>query len=131
VSKRVKMGRKDWYYITISNEMATALDNIVQEHGRRYGIFDKTQFIRMMLGDFIAKYDEYKSIPKAKQETETMGMTNEKALSILKELIDLKLKYAEKDAKEQLLELEERVRDLSDDNTKSRIIRTREPEKIY
>lgn len=52
------MARKDWWYPNIPKQQADALDNIVKEEGLKYGIIDKNELVRHIIGDFIARYED-------------------------------------------------------------------------
>lgn len=61
------MARKDWFYIPLPSEMLKALDEVMKE-AHRYGIADRAELIRMILGDFITRYDRYgKSLAKTRK----------------------------------------------------------------
>lgn len=52
------MTRKDWFYVPLPLVMAKALDDIVNKEGKKYGIVDRSELIRIILGEFIMKYDQ-------------------------------------------------------------------------
>ena len=52
------MPRKDWFYVPLPLVMATVLDEIVEKEGKKYGIVDRTELIRIIIGEFLLKYDE-------------------------------------------------------------------------
>lgn len=54
----LKMSRKDWFYVPLPLVMAIPLDEIVEKEGKRYGIVDRSELIRIILGEFIMKYDK-------------------------------------------------------------------------
>lgn len=51
------MPRKDWFYVPLPIEQAKALDEILTKEGKKYGIIDRTEFIRLILGEFIETYE--------------------------------------------------------------------------
>ena len=51
------MPRKDWFYVPLPIEQAKALDEILSKEGKKYGIIDRTEFIRLILGEFIETYE--------------------------------------------------------------------------
>ena len=52
------MPRKDWFYVPLPLVMAKALDEIIEKQGKKYGIIDRTGLIRIIVGEFIMKYDK-------------------------------------------------------------------------
>lgn len=54
----LKMPRKDWFYVPLPLVMATVLDEIVEREGKKYGIVDRTELIRIIIGEFLLKYDK-------------------------------------------------------------------------
>lgn len=56
------MARKDWFYVNIPTEQGEALDYIIKQEGKKYGIRDKAELVRVLVSDFIAKYEEHKNI---------------------------------------------------------------------
>lgn len=52
------MARSDWWYPNIPKKQADALDDIVKKEGMKYGIIDKGELIRFLVGDFISRYEE-------------------------------------------------------------------------
>lgn len=52
------MARIDWWYPNIPKAQADALDIIVRNEGLKYGIIDKNELVRFILGDFTARYEE-------------------------------------------------------------------------
>lgn len=54
------MTRKDWYYVPLPVEQSEILDQIVNQEGRKYGILDKAGLVRIIIGDFLEKYDKSK-----------------------------------------------------------------------
>lgn len=54
------MPRKDWYYVPLPVEQSEILDEIVKEEGRKYGILDKAGLVRIIIGDFLEKYEKSK-----------------------------------------------------------------------
>ena len=64
----IRLERK-YYYVPLAKEMANALDQIIDETGRKYGIFDKNQLVRQLMGDFIAAYEASKDMKKSKENT--------------------------------------------------------------
>jgi hypothetical protein len=52
------MARKDWLYVPIPLEMARILDEVVEKEAKKYGITDRLELIRALLGDFIELYDK-------------------------------------------------------------------------
>lgn len=51
-------GRKKWYFLPLPVEMVGSLDTIVKQTGRKYGVMDKAQLGRLLIGDFIQIYEE-------------------------------------------------------------------------
>jgi len=60
------MARKDWYYINIKQDMALCLDYIIKKDGAKYGIEDRVQLIRWLLGEFIARWEKERNMSLAK-----------------------------------------------------------------
>jgi len=54
---RVTMARKDWFYIPLPLEQAKALDSIIEKEGAKYGITERTDLIRILIGEFIEAYE--------------------------------------------------------------------------
>ena len=52
------MARTDWWYPNIPKAQADALDIIVMKEGLKYGIIDKNELVRFILGSFTASYEE-------------------------------------------------------------------------
>lgn len=52
------MARIDWWYANIPKKQADALDAIVKNEGLKYGIIDKGELVRFIVGEFIARYEE-------------------------------------------------------------------------
>jgi hypothetical protein len=52
------MPREDYYYCPIPYVMIRVLDKITEEEGRRYGIDNRAEIVRAILGDFIDRYDQ-------------------------------------------------------------------------
>lgn len=52
------MTRADWWYPNIPKAQADALDIIVRNEGLKYGIIDKNELVRFILGNFTARYEE-------------------------------------------------------------------------
>jgi metal-responsive CopG/Arc/MetJ family transcriptional regulator len=62
------MARKDWFYIPLPLEQAKALDEIIEKDCIKYGILDRTELIRIIIGEFIERYERTgKSFIKAKK----------------------------------------------------------------
>lgn len=59
------MSRKDWWYPNIPRQQADALDDIVKKEGLKYGIIDKNELVRHIIGDFIARYEDQNGLIKA------------------------------------------------------------------
>ena len=51
------MTRKDWFYVPLPIVMGIALDEIIEKGCKRYGIGDRSELIRIIIGEFIMKYD--------------------------------------------------------------------------
>lgn len=51
------MPRRDYYFAPIPMEMVKVIDEIFEREGRRYGMDNRQNTIRSMLGDFITLYD--------------------------------------------------------------------------
>jgi hypothetical protein len=52
------MTRKDWVYIPFPLVMAQAIDEIVEQKSKRYGVADRSELSRLIVGRFIMQYDE-------------------------------------------------------------------------
>jgi hypothetical protein len=59
------MARSDWWYPNIPRKQADALDDIVKKEGIKYGIIDKGELVRFLVGDFISRYEEKHGLIKA------------------------------------------------------------------
>lgn len=67
------MARIDWWYPNIPKKQADALDSIVKDEGLKYGIIDKGELVRFVLGDFIARYEEGHGMIKAAKKVSLEG----------------------------------------------------------
>jgi hypothetical protein len=76
------MARIDWWYPNIPKKQADALDIIVKDEGLKYGIIDKGELVRFIVGDFIARYEEEHGMIKAtkKVSLEDAGTKKGKAV---------------------------------------------------
>lgn len=52
------MTRKDWFYAPLPIAMARALDEMIEEKAKKYGLDDRSELIRLVVGRFIMQYDE-------------------------------------------------------------------------
>lgn len=64
------MARSDWWYPNIPKKQADTLDVIVKKEGMKYGIIDKGELVRFVVGDFIARYEEKHGFIKSIKEIE-------------------------------------------------------------
>lgn len=65
------MARKDWFYVPLPLEQANALDDILSsKECEEYGIVERTELIRFIIGYFIERYNiSGKSFVKAKNNS--------------------------------------------------------------
>ena len=52
------MGREDWWYVNLPVETAETIDHILAKEGKKYAIYDKKELVRILVRDFILKYEE-------------------------------------------------------------------------
>lgn len=64
MTPRTNAARRNWYYCPIPKEQEEAINEIIKNKmSPRYGISDKTDMIRLIIGQFIRRYDLYGELP--------------------------------------------------------------------